>query len=83
MHHMIHNVQKNTKYPRINVEIMICDSRISTWFSDSSSDFKWFLEPLTWFGIAADPLCFAQLVSGGHMINFLILPVLQQWVFNP
>ena len=55
MHHTIHNVRKNTKYLKINVEIMICDSRIFTWFSDSSSDSKWFLEPLTWFGIVSDP----------------------------
>ena len=46
---------KNTKYPRINIEIMIRDTRISAWFSDSSSDSKRFLEPSTWFGIVADP----------------------------
>ena len=46
---------KNTKYPRISIKIMIRDTRISTWFCDSSSDSKRFLKPSTWFGIVADP----------------------------
>ena len=58
---------ENTKYPRINVEItmMIRDSRISAWFSDSSSNSKWFLEPSTWFGTVADP-------STGSLTRFQI-----------
>ena len=45
---------ENIKYLTINIEIMIPDSRISTWFPDSSREFKWFLEPLTWFKIGSD-----------------------------
>ena len=32
---------------------MIRKSRIFTWDSNSSNDFKWFLEPSTWFRIVA------------------------------
>ena len=40
----------------IIVRIIILDSRICTWFSDSTSESKWFLEPSTWFRIFADRL---------------------------
>ena len=40
---------------------MILDSRISTWFPDSSSEFKWFLKSSVWFGIVADPLVWPRI----------------------
>ena len=37
VHCVIDNIQENTDYPKICVEIMIADTRISTWFLDPSS----------------------------------------------
>ena len=54
-------------YLRINVEIIIPDSRIFTWFPDSSSESKWFLEPLMWFRTVVDPLARPHLVDLAYM----------------